>query len=122
MDIQTGRISTIIRDTPEVMIRDHDVTADGKAFYYVRMERSKDVCPNLLRKFEDGADRELYRGIKADQFRIARSPDGKWLASLNRTANRSLRILPAEGGESREILRFEQKGNWLIEVSWTAAD
>ncbi len=28
--------------------------------------------------------------------------------------------MPAEGGESRELLRFEQKGNWLIEVSWTA--
>jgi len=120
VDTQTGQITAILRDTPGVIVRDHDISADGKAFYYVRVEREKDLCQILLRNLENGEEKELYRAPAAEQFRISRSPDGKWLAFLNRTDNRVLRIIPANGGEPRELFRFEQKGNWLITISWTA--
>ncbi|MBE0711439.1 MAG: PD40 domain-containing protein, partial [Candidatus Aminicenantes bacterium] len=50
---------------------------------------------------------------------IAVSPDGKWLALVNELGNKSLRIMPASGGEPREIHSFEHRDT-VITPAWSA--
>jgi len=120
LDTQTGQLILLLHDAPGVSLSDMDASADGKAFFYVRLEKGKDLCLILLRDLESGSEKEIYRAPAAEDFRISRSPDGRWLAFLNRRDNRVLRITPANGGETRELFRYEQKGNFSISLAWTA--
>ena len=124
VDTLTGQVAVILNDAPGVRFRDHDTSADGKAFYYVRIEKAKDLCQILLRNLENGGERELYRAPAAESFFITRSPDGKWLAFLNRTLNRAdnriFRVIPADGGEVRELFRGDQKDDATLPIAWTA--
>jgi Tol biopolymer transport system component len=120
LDTQTGQVTTLLHDAPGVSLVDMDTSADGKAFFYVRLEKEKNLCRILLRDLESGNEKELYRAPAAEDFRISRSADGRWLAFLNLADNRVLRIIPANGGEPRELFRYEQKGNFQISPAWTA--
>jgi len=92
---------------------------DGKSIFYVRND--KDLCQLLVRDLEEGKERELYRASRADRFTISRSPDGKWLSLFNfRSENTALKIIPAAGGEPRELCKFEHALNWKISAEWTA--
>jgi len=66
-----------------------------------------------------GEDREL-RGSPDDAQDIDVSPDGRSIILLNRgMGTRSLRIIPAEGGEPRELYSFQTGGNFVITPAWS---
>ena len=73
----------------------------------------------MFRDCEKGEDRELYRGRLTESFTLSLSPGGQWLAFLNLTNPRVLRIVSAEGGKPRELLRFELTGDAPIGMGWT---
>jgi Tol biopolymer transport system component len=120
LDTRTGQVTMLLHDAPGVSLADMDTSADGKAFFYVRGEKGKDLCRIILRDLESGDEKELCRSPASEDFRISRSADGRWLAFLNRAGNRVLSIIPADGGEPRELFRFKQGGNFQISPAWTA--
>jgi len=68
-----------------------------------------------------GQDRELP-GSPNDAKDIDVSPDGKFLVLLNRNVIRgirSLRIMPAGGGEPQELYSFETEGIIVITPAWS---
>jgi Tol biopolymer transport system component len=92
----------------------------GSGFFYVKWEKETNLCRILFRDAEKGEDRELYRGPLAQRYTISLSPDGRWLAFINRTNPRFLRVIPSGGGEPRELYRFGLVGDWNILTAWTA--
>ena len=122
IDAQTGEVKLVVMS--EVgRVQAHEWCADGKSIFLVRTGRSnllKGFCQIVVRDIESGAETELYRGRGLGAFTISRSPDGKWLAFLDKTKKRTLRVIPAAGGEPREIHRFDQEDNRYIVHIWTA--
>jgi Tol biopolymer transport system component len=115
VDTQTWEMKLLFRNTPE-----GEPSRDGKGLFYARRETENNLCRILFRNFEKGEEKELYRGSSADSFNVSLSPDGKWLAFLNRTNPRILRIIPTDGGPPRELFRFALAGGWNILMTWTA--
>ena len=69
----------------------------------------------MVRNLDTGAEKELYR---FDTYiNISLSPDGKWLASSH---PKSLKLMPAIGGEPRELYRFKEEYNLERPVTWSA--
>jgi Tol biopolymer transport system component len=119
VDTETGQTKLIVHDAPGISFHYHEASLDGKALFYVRTEREKDVCRILLRDLDSGKEEALYQGRVGENFTLSLSPDGSRLAFFNRNDHRVLRIIPAKGGEPRELLRFEQKGRHIVPMAWT---
>jgi len=74
----------------------------------------------MLREIESGTEKELYRESADISFNLSCSPDGKWLAFMKRGEDAVLRIMPAAGGEPRELYRFKNKKEYTIfTLRWT---
>jgi Tol biopolymer transport system component len=69
----------------------------------------------MQRDIESGTEKELYRG--SGFLSLSRSPDGKWLAIMNREKVGFLRIMPAAGGEPRDLYRFKEE-DILLGIRW----
>ena len=69
--------------------------------------------------FKTGKE-SILPGSPPDAKDIDISPDGQWLAVVNRDKQRVIRVMPASGGESRELYSFEQEGNFIINPTWSA--
>lgn len=68
---------------------------------------------------ETEIEKELFRMDVRLPFVASLSPDGKWLALVSREEQRAIQVLSSEGGETRELYRFDLKGghpSWLV---WT---
>jgi Tol biopolymer transport system component len=118
LDTQTWAMKLLLRDA-RVNLLGNEPSPAGKGFFYARREKQKDLCRILFRDFEKGDEKELYRGPVAESFAVSLSPDGRLLAFLNRTNPRVLRVIPADGGEPRELFRFEGVGDANIGMAWT---
>jgi dipeptidyl aminopeptidase/acylaminoacyl peptidase len=89
------------------------LTGDGKALYYSVACRTNPATPEwdlvlFRRDLETGEERELYRTTSTGMGLrdLAISPDGQQLAFLVDDLDGSaLRIVPADGGSHRELLR-----------------
>jgi len=95
---------------------------EGKAlFYYIRHDAEAKTVRVLARDLETGTEQVLYRSPDSAYapFRIALSPDGKWLA-LRCIHPTSLKIIPATGGEARELPEFEKAASSKKSIAWTA--
>ena len=114
IDTQTWE-TKLLRDIPA-----GEPSRDGRGYFYAKREKESNLCRILFRDAERGEDRELYRAPLVERFTISLSPDGKWLAFLNRTNPRILRVIPAGGGEPRELHRFALEGDDNILPAWTA--
>lgn len=120
INVQTGEAAALVQEGPGISFHGQVAARQGKAFFYVRLEKAKDLCQIVFRDLATGQERELYRAPFIERFTLSLSPDGRWLAFLNRTDNRVLRITPANGGEPRELYRFVHRGNHFINHAWTA--
>ena len=119
IDAQTGEVKLVVMSKVNT-VHNHEWCADGKSVFLVRSNRDKGFCQIVVRDIESGAETELYRGGRRDAFTISRSPDGKWLAFLDKAKKRTLRVIPATGGEPREIHIFDQEDDRYIAHIWTA--
>ncbi len=119
MDTQTGEKKLLLRKARGSFFG-HEPSPDGKGFFYSLRDREKNLCRILFRNIETGEERELYRAPMAEILTIRLSPDGRWLAFINLTYQRVLRIIPVEGGEARELARFELVSDFFIGMTWTA--
>ncbi len=125
IDAQTGVIDPIVQIEPEVLIYSHRWSKDGKTIFYTRSEPDAKVQRHLrksyiyVRDIQSGQEKMLS-GSPADAKDIDISPDGQMLVLLNRDDKRTLRVIPASGGEPRDLYSFEQRGGAIISPSWIA--
>jgi len=95
---------------------------DGKAVFYVHEDMRETSTSIRFRNLESGQEQALHKTEAHWRHNnLALSPDGRLLAfglsDGNRTQATVLLVLPAAGGESREVLRLKQGS--LSGVAWT---
>ncbi len=98
---------------------------DGKAvFYQAAFNDPKRFCV-MVRDIETGKDKELYSTATRFAFasRLALSPDGRQLAFVfnedDGNGSKSLKVMPAAGGEARDVLRGVQIPLCEAPIAWT---
>ncbi len=124
LDVQTGNIIPISLPKKEYNI-DYEYSIyfnewshDGKSFFYVEYDRKNKLCKILNRDFQTGNEKELYQG--PEYFSISLSPDGQWLAFTSKKVEGEIMIMPASGGEPRELCKIVQPTNCPTPLAWTA--
>jgi Tol biopolymer transport system component len=128
IDVQSGKVAPIEGLDP--WYRPHGVwSLDGNAiFYSYRDAESKTPEPNAirLRDLETGRETEVYRSASGVHYsdagpnNLALSADGRWLAFGLGSDVRSgvLMVMPAAGGEPRELLRLRDGQGLLKGIEW----
>ncbi len=121
IDAQTGDVVLVIQRKDGEYLQSAQFSHDGKSIFYIKENESKNPYQILVRDLETGKEKELYRTPPFDNNTIALSPDGKRLALLMRVEKgvRTLNLMPAEGGEPKELHRFKQGGRWIIDIAWS---
>jgi Tol biopolymer transport system component len=122
VDLQTGEITRILRCGPDEGLASAAYGPDGKHFYGRRNSRTRDL-QIIVQDLESGEVRERYRLAGESRLDVALSRDGRWLSFINAGwgGTRSLRIMPASGGDVREIWSFGEtkQGTPTILHTWT---
>jgi Tol biopolymer transport system component/DNA-binding CsgD family transcriptional regulator len=118
IDAQTGALTPIQESAGTFNYLRHALVLarDGKSlFYALRVNDGKAKPGNalLVRDLETGRDKELYRAPGRAIRSPALSPDGRQLAFATRDA---LMVIPAVGGEARELLRASDE-NTSVNIS-----
>jgi Tol biopolymer transport system component len=119
VDIQSVDVVPIVLIDKGKEIYSHRWSKDGKLMFYSTGDRAGKAGSIFVHNFETGQEEPIAGSPSNAQF-FDISPDGKWLALLNRDAQRVISIMPASGGKPREIYRFEQGGNFVITPAWSA--
>ena len=120
IDIQTGKSSLVAQSGSGSIIKAFAVSPDGKSVFYGHFLWEKKLVTIVRRDLETGQEKEIYRqAAPPDITGLALSPDGNHLSfcTLNIPADQAygeanaatnlsyvIRILPAAGGETRELL------------------
>ena len=112
IDTQTGDVTSIVLSGGS-----GDWSHDGEDIFYVRMNYNN-LSQIMLREIESGTEKEIYLASDNNRLYLSCSPDGKWLAFLNREKG-VLRIIPATGGEPRELCRFDKGEEFGFSFTWT---
>ena len=130
LDARTGAVTPIVQTTGSGGSRP-EYSPDGRAIFYWRGGGFGDFdgpTHIVTRDLESGEERDLLRVVPP--FRISHlmvvSPDGRQLAFLmddSDTQSMALKVMPAAGGEPRELLRvhrpdFFNFGNYSA-LAWT---
>jgi Tol biopolymer transport system component/beta-lactamase regulating signal transducer with metallopeptidase domain len=127
IDAETDEVRVIKKcDLPRMdqWITEGAWSSDGRAVFFVHNKKSDNLCQLLIRDLESGVETELYRAPAwAERFHISRSPDGRWLALMNyrgtEEKRRILRIISADGKETRVLTTFEDTDNGPAWTTWT---
>jgi len=126
-DTQTKELTPLITGSEgqlsNIEYADPVWSKDGKSLFYLQSSRYSTTSCIMVRNISTGVDRELYKYSSNDfmdrLFNISLSPDGKWLAAINRGENRVLRAFPTEGGNSRDLYSFKLPGGWPFSQIWS---
>lgn len=123
IDVQTGAFDPIVE--VDQVIYSHRWVKDGKSIIYTRSDPDS-KGPNYSRSSHiyvhdiSSGKEKVLSGSPNDAKDIDISPDGKWLAFLNRDEKRVLRVIPSSGGEPMALYSFEDKTNTVISPAWIA--
>jgi Tol biopolymer transport system component len=129
VDANTGELTVVIQnDNPaKSFVHSPEFSDDGKGIFYLHYDRINFTCPIVYRNLETGQTKTIHKlDIKnTPLFKI--SPDGKWLAIIDQPIKsptgkfeRVVKIIPAEGGEPRELCRYENSRNAMAMPRWSA--
>jgi Tol biopolymer transport system component len=121
-DTQTGTMIPIVRDEGPQRIHAHSVSPDGKTLIYERRYKVEPKEPYriLSRDLTTGEEKELYSSNAENGWlQAALSPDGEKLAIINWNKRKTLRLIPAKGGEPRDLLKYED-AHFFTCLEWTA--
>jgi len=106
VDAQTGEVTTLVRG--DVFWANHAWSPDGKAIFYQQGQTRL-----LRRDYSSGEEKLLTRDEAWDFGRaLAVSPDGSTLAYTAYEREKKsvvLKLMPAGGGEARELLRTPEQ-------------
>ena len=126
IDVQSEDFSLLIEHNKEYPAYAPNLSADNNSLFYVKFEKAKKVIHVMARDLKMGEEKELY-SIPLYAHNMVLSPDGQHLALVcsknpyeNKKEKCMLKIIPAAGGEVKEIHSFMQTGSWgLVDVSWS---
>ena len=114
LDAQTGAVTPIVQTTGSGGSRP-EYSPDGRAIFYWRSEGSAGAGPTRIvaRDLESGAESDLLRVVPPASIShiMVVSPDGQRLAFFmadSDTQSMALKVMPAAGGEPRELLRVHR--------------
>jgi Tol biopolymer transport system component len=113
IDVQTGQVTPIVYGSVlQGYPRQAEWAPDGKGIFYSAGGQT------LLRDLHTGQEKQVYAGMV-----FALSRDGKWLAfhAEDRPAKSSvLKVVSADGGPARELLRLPGSGVFTLGMAWSA--
>ncbi len=121
-DLETDEITPVVDFGPDERSPGGIYGPDGKCFYE-RVKIKENISQIVVRDLESGEERELHRIPGLERIGIALSPDGRRLSFANAGWGgvRSLNVIPASGGDAREIWNFGEmkRGVPTISHAWT---
>ncbi|MFZ2053312.1 MAG: tetratricopeptide repeat protein [Candidatus Aminicenantales bacterium] len=122
IDLETDEITPVVSCGPDERMMGGSYGPD-KTYYFLRGNMKEGFTQIVVHDLESGQKRELYRLPKLEMIGIALSPDGRWLSFANAGWGgvRSLKIMPATGGEAREIWSFGEMKQGVPPISLTWA-
>jgi len=122
VNVQTGVFTPVVLPSENSRLNSHEWSRDGKAFFLGQSSAKDKRSQIMLREIESGKEKEIYNTTNFERFRLACSPDGKWLGFINmrNKDNNALRIIPSSGGEPRELYTCEPQKEQLMTLEWTA--
>ena len=112
IDTQTGDVTSIVLNGGG-----GDWSYDGKDIFYSRMN-DNNLSQIILRERESGTEKEIYLASDDGRLYLSCSPDGKLLAFMN-WGKGVLKIIPAAGGEPRELFRSDKGEGFGRSITWT---
>jgi Tol biopolymer transport system component len=130
VDANTGEVSVVWQSKPMPMeghFNSPEWSDDGKALIYLHYDKINFACPIVYKNLETGQTKKIHELDlqKKPLFKI--SPDKKWLAIIDQPIEspdgkyeRVIKIIPAKGGEPRELCRFENSRNAKVIPRWSA--
>ena len=129
VNLATDAVLPLVQAGPEEFVEEPAWSPDGGTLYYSREQGHSDQI--VAKDLETGEETVLLRDDRATggfTF-LSLSPDGRWLAfiwssrSPRQTEIRTtgLHVMPAIGGESRELLRRDAPGtiSGMVGLAWT---
>ena len=127
IDTRSGDIKPVFRcklDWQKEWLNSPDFSPDGKSVYYVHTDGIKEIRRLLIRNLKSGNEKEVYRPLyrKNDRFKCILSPDGKQFVLQNYRLKNNIAvmsILPASGGEIRELYRYEYNLSFSLVLTWS---
>jgi Tol biopolymer transport system component len=121
VNAQSGEFTPMVRTEPPALLYAHEVSPDGSICIYERRDKAKEAFRILSRELTTGEEKQLYAGDpESGSLSISLSPDGRWLAFINQDKKKVLRVMPASGGEPKELLRFDEDRPYSGSIEWTA--
>ncbi len=129
VDANTGEISVVVQN--ENPAREHanspEWSGDGKGLFYLHYDMTNSLCPLVYQNLETGQTKKIHQLDLRKTPLFSISPDKKWLAIIDQpiqpqaeTYERVIKIIPAEGGEPRELCRYENSRNARVMPRWSA--
>ena len=96
---------------------------DGKKLYYAANLPQMNALKIVERDLGSGAEQELYRRTDSNRWGEVISPDGRNIAALAsdqaHVRTPTLLLIPAGGGEPRELLRVNEPQRLGMPLTWT---
>jgi Tol biopolymer transport system component len=119
IEVESEKSSPLVLVGKNEKIYSHRWAIDGHTLFYTKGDYRKTVLI-YSHDLKTGQDKVLP-GSPDDAIDIDVSPDGKWLAFLNRGRKRNLRIIPTAGGVPQELYSFKTSpGGSTIRPAWSA--
>ncbi|MFZ2053370.1 MAG: tetratricopeptide repeat protein [Candidatus Aminicenantales bacterium] len=129
VDANTGELSVTLQN--EEPWKEHanspEFTDDGKGILYLNYDIINSTCPIVHRNLETGQTKTIHKLDIKNTPLFSISPDKKWLVIIDQPIKSStgkfervIKIIPAEGGESRELCRYENSRNARVIPRWSA--
>ncbi len=114
IDRNTGTATPALKSQSNFVLASFDSSPDGKFIYYI-CEAEKQY--RIVRyDCEANKEQEIYTNLDLYPSALALSKDGKWIAFKlgNVGASMTLNIIPASGGEIKELYKYKSTLNVFI--------
>ena len=118
VNVQTGEVSLMA----EGELSHPALSPDGKKLFFVHAEPGEDFSVRV-RDLQSAQEEELYGVALPSWIRhMALSPDGQQLAfAIDDQGTQFVKIMPAAGGEARELLRLTKPEPGILHAfAWTS--
>jgi Tol biopolymer transport system component len=117
-ELESAKVSPLVLFTREKPIYRHRWAYDGQTLFLTKGENNK-PCSIYAHDLKTGQEKTLTS--PEDDIRdIDISPDGQWLAFVDKGLKRSLGIIPTAGGAPQKLYSFEAMGQYHITPAWSA--